>query len=201
MAKKSNPREKTVTPRPIESLIHVIRGQKVMLDADLADLYGVPTGALNQAVRRNTERFPGDFAFRLSKEEFEHWKSQIVISNPSAKMGLRHAPLVFTQEGVAMLSAVLRSDRAVQMSIAIVRTFVRMRELMAANKDIAARVEKLERGHDRTASVIEVLVEDYRPSGARGQRHEGAAAGDEAAHRVHHRRRVRDGRKIGGHNL
>jgi ORF6N domain len=160
MAKKSNPREKTVTPRPIESLIHVIRGQKVMVDADLADMYGVPTGALNQAVRRNVERFPGDFAFRLSKAEFEHWKSQIVISNPSARMGLRHAPFVFTQEGVAMLSAVLRSDRAVQMSIAIVRTFVRMRELMAANKDIAARVEKLERGHDRTASVIEVLVED-----------------------------------------
>jgi phage regulator Rha-like protein len=75
-------------------------------------------------------------------------------------MGLRHSPFVFTQEGVAMLSAVLRSDRAVQMSIAIVRTFVRMRELMAANKDIAARVEKLERGHDRTASVIEVWVED-----------------------------------------
>jgi hypothetical protein len=77
MAKKSNPREKTVTARLIESLIHVIRGQKVMVDADLADLYGVPTGALNQAVRRNTERFPADFAFRSSKEEFEHWKSQI----------------------------------------------------------------------------------------------------------------------------
>jgi hypothetical protein len=72
MAMKSNPREKTVTARLIESLIHVIRGQKVMVDADLADLYGVPTGALNQAVRRNTERFPADFAFRLSKEEFEH---------------------------------------------------------------------------------------------------------------------------------
>ncbi len=129
MAKKSNPREKTVTPRPIESLIHVIRGQKVMVDADLADLYGVPTGALNQAVRRNTERFPGDFAFRLSKEEFEHWKSQIVISNPSAKMGLRHAPLVFTQEGVAMLSAVLRSDRAVQMSIVIGRDSVGLQRL------------------------------------------------------------------------
>ena len=77
MAKKSNPCEKTVTPQPIESLIHVIRGQKVMVDADLADLYGVPTGALNQAVRRNMERFPEDFAFRLSKAEFEHWKSQI----------------------------------------------------------------------------------------------------------------------------
>ena len=83
-----------------------------------------------------------------------------MTSNPSAKMGLRRPPFVFTQEGVAMLSAVLRSDRAVQMSIAIVRTFVRMRELMESNRDIAARVEKLERGHDRTASVIEVLVDD-----------------------------------------
>src|SRR5260370_31547613 len=87
MAKKSSPREKTVTPRPIESLIHVMRGQKVMVDADLADLYGVQTGALNQAVRRNTERFPGDFAFRLSKEEFEHWKSQIVRSKSVTAFG------------------------------------------------------------------------------------------------------------------
>jgi hypothetical protein len=130
MTKKSNPSKKAVTARPIESLIQVIRGQKVMVDADLAALYGVPTGALNQTVRRNIERFPEDFAFQLSRAEFEHWKSQFVISNPAAKMGLRRAPLVFTQEGVAMLSTVLRSDRAVQMSIAIVRTFVRMRELM-----------------------------------------------------------------------
>jgi hypothetical protein len=83
-----------------------------------------------------------------------------VTSNPSAKMGLRRPPFVFTQEGAAMLSVVLRSDRAVQMSIAIIRTFVRMRELMESNRDIAARVEKLERGHNRTASVIEVLVDD-----------------------------------------
>ena len=112
----------------------------------------------------NDELIPigGSMWVRLVEEwlRVEHWKSQIVISNPSARRGLRHAPFVFTQEGVAMLSAVLRSDRAVGMSIAIVRTFVRMRKLMAANKDIAARVEKLERGHDRTASVIEVLVED-----------------------------------------
>jgi ORF6N domain len=93
MTKMSNARKKTaVTPRPIETLIHVIRGQKVMVDADLAAL---PTGALNQAVRRNMERFPEDFAFRLSKAEFEHWKSQSVISNPSTKMGLRHAPTRF----------------------------------------------------------------------------------------------------------
>jgi phage regulator Rha-like protein len=131
-----------------------------MLDADLASLYEIPTKAFNQAVRRNIERFPEDFAFQLSKAELENWRSQIVTSNPSAKMGLRRPPFVFTQEGVAMLSAVLRSDRAVQMSIAIVRTFVRMRELMESNREIAARVEKLERGHDRTASVIELLVDD-----------------------------------------
>jgi hypothetical protein len=155
------PRKKSaVSPQPIEALIHVIRGQKVMVDADLARLYEVPTKAFNQAVRRNFERFPEDFAFQLSKAELEHWRSHTVTSNPSAKMGLRRSPFVFTQEGVAMLSAVLRSDRAVQMSIAIVRTFVRMRKLMESNRDIAARVEKLERGHDRTASVIEVLVDD-----------------------------------------
>jgi phage regulator Rha-like protein len=161
MAKKSNPRKKTaVASQPIEPLIHVVRGQRVMFDAELARLYEVPTRALNQAVRRNIERFPEDFAFQLSNTELENWRSQFVTSNPSAKMGLRRPPLVFTQEGVAMLSAVLRSDRAVHMSIAIVRTFVRMRKLMATNKDIAARVEKLESGHERTASVIEVLVDD-----------------------------------------
>jgi phage regulator Rha-like protein len=169
MAKTTTPRGKTkrsqiVTAsdfsRPVEQLIHVIRGQKVMIDSDLAALYGVPTKALKQAVRRNMERFPEDFAFQLSKAEMENWRSQIVTSNPSARMSLRVQPFAFTQEGVAMLSAVLRSDRAIEMSIAIVRTFIRMRELMAANKDIAARVEKLERRHDRTASVIEVLVED-----------------------------------------
>jgi hypothetical protein len=138
----------------------VIRGQKVMFDRDLADLYNVPTRALNQAVRRNSGRFPEDFAFLLTKQELVDWRSQIVTSNPSASMGLGRTPYAFTQEGVAMLSAVLRSERAVQMSIAIIRTFVRMRELMAASKDIAARVEKLERSHDRAASVIEVLVED-----------------------------------------
>ena len=153
-------KKSTGTGPPIEALIHVIRGQKVMVDSDLARLYSVPTKVFNQAVKRNRERFPEDFAFQLSKAELEHWRSQIVTSNPSAKMALRHPPFVFTQEGVAMLSAVLRSDGAVQMSIAIVRTFVRMRDLMESNREIAARVEKLERGHGRTASIIEVLVDD-----------------------------------------
>jgi hypothetical protein len=152
-----HPANKLAAQRPVESLIHIVRGQKVMLDRDLAALYEVPTGALNQAVRRNLGRFPEDFMFQLTNEEAQNLKSQSVTSSWG---GRRKAPSAFTEHGVAMLSAVLRSDRAVQMSIGIIRAFVRMRELMAHNKDIAARVEKLERGHERTASVIEVLVED-----------------------------------------
>jgi ORF6N domain len=150
-----------------------------MLDSDLASLYEVPTKALNQAVRRNIERFPEDFAFLLSKEELEHWRSQIVTSNPSAKMGLRRPPYAFTQEGVAMLSAVLRSGRAVQMSINIIRTFVRLRQLIENNRDLAIRVEKLDRGHDRSASVIEILVEDIDRLAREMKRHESAPSGQE----------------------
>lgn len=161
MAKaRKSPTKHVTVRRPIEKFIHVIRGQKVMLDSDLAALYEVPTRALNQAVRRNIERFPEDFAFLLSKDELANWRSQIVTSNSSAKMGLRRPPYAFTQEGVAMLSAVLRSGRAVQMSIDIIRTFVRLRQLIESNREIAARVEKLEHSHDRSASVIEILVED-----------------------------------------
>lgn len=149
---------KTVTAsRPVESCIHVIRGQKVMLDSDLAALYGVPTKAFNQAIRRNMERFPEDFMFQLTQEESAILRSQSVTA---LKRNIRFQPLVFTEHGVAMLSAVQNSPRAIQMSIAIIRAFVHLRELVISNKDIAARVEKLERGHDRTVSVIEVLVED-----------------------------------------
>jgi hypothetical protein len=157
VGKNTKAPKKAVAARPIESLIHVIRGQKVMLDADLAALYKVPTKAFNQAVRRNKNRFPTDFMFELSRQEVTNLRSQIVTSSWG---GSRYAPYVFTEHGVAMLSSVLNSERAAQMSIAIIRSFIRMRELMASNKDIAARVEKLERGHDRTSSVIEVLVDD-----------------------------------------
>jgi ORF6N domain len=146
-------------PRPVESLIHVIRGQKVMLDSDLAALYGVQTFRLNEAVKRNQERFPSDFMLRLSVEESTALTSQFAMSK-KGRGGRRSAPYVFTEAGVAMLSSVLNSERAIQMNILIVRAFIRMRELMSSNKEIAARVEKLERGHDRTASVIEVVVED-----------------------------------------
>jgi hypothetical protein len=139
----------------IERRIHVIRGQKVMLDSDLAEIYKVPTKALNQAVRRNPGRFPEDFMFRLSHQEFENWRSQIVTSNPGAKMGMRRPPYAFTEHGAAMLSAVLNSGRAVQMSILIVRAFVKLRELLAGNKDLAHRIEQIEAGQNQHAQTQE----------------------------------------------
>src|SRR5882724_11512935 len=118
----------------IERRIYLIRGQKVMLDSDLAELYQVETRALNQAVRRNLDRFPEDFMFQLSEQELENWRSQIVMSNPTSRMGLRRPPYAFTEHGVAMLSSVLNSVRAVQMNILIIRAFVQLRELLATHK-------------------------------------------------------------------
>jgi ORF6N domain len=147
-------------PVPVELIarrIYLIRGQKVMLDTDLADLYRVETRGLVQAVKRNLERFPGDFMFQLSPEEAESMRSQFVIAS---KRNIRYQPYAFTEHGVAMLSAVLKSDRAVQMSILIVRAFVQIRELLATNKDLAARVEKLEAGQKKHASIIGILAEE-----------------------------------------
>ncbi|MBS1833245.1 MAG: ORF6N domain-containing protein [Acidobacteria bacterium] len=149
--------------KPIEALIHVVRGQKVVLDADLAILYSVETKQINRAVKRNLNRFPSTFMFRLTKEE--SLRCQIGTSN-DGRGGRRYLPYVFTEHGVVMLSSVLNSDKAVEMSILVVNAFIRMRELIASNKDLAARVEKLENGQDRTASVIEILVEDIDRIGA-----------------------------------
>ncbi|HUO06615.1 MAG TPA: ORF6N domain-containing protein [Candidatus Binataceae bacterium] len=134
----------------IASRIYLIRGEKVMLDSDLAELYGVKTKVLLQAVKRNIERFPGDFLFQFSKAELENWRSQIVTSNPAAKMGLRRPPYAFTEQGVAMLSSVLRSKRAVQVNIAIMRAFVRLRQILASNRELARKVER----HDRQIGVL-----------------------------------------------
>ena len=134
----------------IASSIYLIRGEKVMLDYDLADLYRVETRALVQAVKRNIERFPAHFMFQLSEDELEYWRSQIVISNPSAKMGLRRPPYAFTERGVAMLSSILKSKQAIQINIAIMDTFVRLREMLATNKDLARMVEK----HDKEIAVL-----------------------------------------------
>jgi hypothetical protein len=155
--KPKQPATNLAATRPVETLIRVIRGQKVILDVDLAQLYAVQTKQLNRAVKRNPERFPLEFMFQLTEEE--HLRCQDGTSK-AGRGGRRYLPYAFTEHGVVMLSSVLNSQRAIQMSILVVNAFVRMRELIAANKDLAARIDRLERGHDRTASVIEVLVED-----------------------------------------
>lgn len=151
---------KTVTTfTPVDSHIQTIRGQRVILDSNLAALYHVQTSRLNQAVKRNADRFPEDFMFQLTEKEAEYLISQIVTSK-NRRGGRRKLPYAFTEHGIAMLSSVLNSERAVQVNIMIVRAFIRLREMVMQSKDIAARVEKIERKQDRTASVIEVLVED-----------------------------------------
>ena len=127
----------------VESLIRVIRGQQVMLDRDLAELYGVETRRLNEQVKRNIERFPEDFMFQLTKEEFENWKSQFATSN-SIVLGARKRPYAFTEQGVAMLSGVLKSSTAVEANIRIMRAFVSMRHFMVNNAAIFQRLETIE---------------------------------------------------------
>ena len=139
---KSGNQQLTVENK-VESLIQVIRGQQVMLDRDLAELYGVETRRLNEQVKRNIERFPEDFMFQLTKEEFENWKSQFATSN-SIVMGARKRPYAFTEQGVAMLSGVLKSSTAVEANIRIMRAFVSMRHFMVNNAVIFQRLETIE---------------------------------------------------------
>lgn len=127
----------------IRPMIQVVRGQQVMLDRDLAMLYRVETRALNQAVKRNAERFPDDFMFQLNKEEFENWKSQTVMSK-SIIMGIRRFPYAFTEQGIAMLSSVLKSKTAVEVNIRIMRAFVAMRRFIATNAQLFQRLETIE---------------------------------------------------------
>lgn len=136
----------------IEQRILLLRGHKVMLDRDLADLYGVKTWALNQAVKRNIARFPDDFMFQLTSEESEALRSQSVISRSWG--GRRYLPHVFTEQGVAMLSSVLRSTRAIQVNVEIMRAFVRLRQVLSSHKDLARRLEELERRYDAQFKVV-----------------------------------------------
>jgi hypothetical protein len=157
----------------IEKSILLIRGHKVMLDRDLAMLYGVPTAVLNQAVKRNLRRFPDDFMFQLSPQEMKNWISQFVISNPGAKMGLRKRPLAFTEQGVAMLSSVLNSQRAIDVNIAIMRAFVRLREILSTHKDLAAKLEKMEKKlgeHDQHFQVVFEAIRQLMTGPTRRQR-------------------------------
>lgn len=142
----------------IERRILLIRGEKVLLDEDLAELYGVKTKNLNKAVGRNRARFPADFMFRLTSAEADSLRFQIGTSKPEGRGGRRYLPYAFTEHGVAMLSSVLRSPRAVQVNLAIIRVFVRLRRLLASHADLVRRLDDLEKKHGRLfLTVVKIL--------------------------------------------
>ena len=137
----------------IQNMVYVIRGLKVILDSDLAKLYGVETKVLNQAIKRNSRRFPGDFMFRLTRKEYEILRSQIVTSS-SDHGGRRYQPLVFTENGVAMLSSILNSDLAIDVNIAIMRVFTKLRSYYALEERMDRKVNKLEQGVTQVFKVV-----------------------------------------------
>ncbi|HEY0743233.1 MAG TPA: ORF6N domain-containing protein [Chryseosolibacter sp.] len=149
-------KELSIPDEVVISKIYLIRNHKVMLDEDLAELYQVETRRLNEQVRRNADRFPKDFMFQLTEEEWESLRSQIAISK-QGKGGRRYAPFVFTEHGVLMLSSVLNSPRAIQVNIQIMRIYVKLREMLLTNSEILLKLEKLERTvmrHDQDISVV-----------------------------------------------
>ena len=147
-------------PERIQQSILLLRGQKVMLGTDLADLYGVPVKVLNQAVKRNAERFPGDFVFQLTRQEVKNLKSQFVTSSWG---GIRRAnPYAFTEQGVAMLSSVLNSKRAIQVNIAIMRAFVKLRQILSTHKELAHKLNELERKTEKHDMEIQGIFEAIR---------------------------------------
>jgi len=168
-----NARSPMVSPQRISSAIHIVRGQKVMVDRNLAELYGVTVSVLNQAVRRNRNRFPDDFMFQLTRDEAQRLRSQVATLNngrgPASRSqivilkrgaNIKYLPLAFTEQGVAMLSSVLRSPRAVSVNIEIMRAFVRLREALATNRELAKRIDQLEvRIDKRLAGQDHAIVE------------------------------------------
>jgi ORF6N domain len=167
----------TLKPENVAQLVFLIRGEKVMLDADLAVLYGVRTRVLLQAVKRNRRRFPDDFVFQLSTDELAGLRSQIVISPPTTaenpsrlrsqivtskagRGGRRYPPYAFTEQGVAMLSSVLRSPQAVEVNIAIMRTFVQLRRLMDTNRHLARKIDALEKKYDEQFAVVFAAIKE-----------------------------------------
>jgi hypothetical protein len=161
--------------------IHSIRGHKVMLDADLAELYGVQTKALIQAVKRNPARFPSDFMFSLMEQEVENLRSQIVTSSSALRNwgGRRTAPYAFTEQGVAMLSSVLKSSKAVQVNVEIMRAFVRLRGLIGHNRELARRLDDLESRYDQQFKVVfDAIRELMTPPAPAPKRRIGFVPGD-----------------------
>lgn len=150
-----------ITDEEVISKIYLIRGKKIMLDRDLAEMYGVDTSQLKRQVRRNNRRFPEDFMFEMSKSEFQNWRSQFGISNDD-KMGLRYAPFCFTEQGVAMLSSVLNSKTAIEVNIRIIRVFTRMREMLVTHKDILLKLERMEQKILKQDGQLKKHEKDYQ---------------------------------------
>lgn len=158
-----------IPPERIEKSILVIRGEKVILDSDLAVLYGVTTTRLNEQVKRNGERFPAEFAFRLTKQEFTHLMSQSAISS-SKHGGRRKLPYVFTEHGAIMAANVLSSKRAVEASVQVVRAFVRLRQMLASNAELALKLDELERKYDHQFKIVfDAIRELMTPPGAKSK--------------------------------
>jgi len=147
-------RPMTVPMERVENRILSIRGHRVILDADLAELYGVTTGALNQAVKRNAGRFPGDFMFQLSQEEADSLRSQIVILKNGRGLHRKYLPYAFTEHGAIMAASVLNSPRAIEASVYVVRAFVKMREVLATHKELVRRLDEMEGKVDRQFKVV-----------------------------------------------
>ena len=162
-----------VTEQLFIDRVHIIRGVKVMLDKDLAEMYSVPTSALNQAVKRNNQRFPADFMFQITAEEFASLISQNVISKMQGRGGIRKLPFVFTEQGVAMLSSVLKSETAFQVNIQIIRVFIKMKQALLDNKELFLKIEKIERkltGHDQDLQNIFTVLKKLLQAPAPAER-------------------------------
>jgi len=155
-----------VPQEAIEAKIFWVRGKKVMLDSDLAELYGVKTGNLNKAVKRNIRRFPDDFMFQLTSAEYEHLRFQFGISNmrcqniASGRGGRKYIPFAFTEQGIAMLSSVLNSERAIDVNIAIMRAFIKMRRLLETQKGLLHKIEEMEKKYDYQFKVVFEAIRD-----------------------------------------
>ena len=157
---------------PIERVtekIYLIRGVRVMMDRDLAGLYGVETKAFKQAVRRNISRFPDDFMFELTKDEFRNWRSQFVTSK-SDKIGLRYKPMVFTEQGVSMLSSVLRSRRAIRVNIQIMRVFIKLRQMYISHEGLKQKIIAMERKYDKQFQIVFEAIKQLLGDGEKPKR-------------------------------
>ena len=176
LEKTNMKKEISIPQETIRQKIYLIRGEKVMFDRDLVELYDVETRILNQAVKRNKDRFPSDFMFQLTKQEMEIWISRFVISNENLKSqnvisswgGRRKPPIVFTEQGVAMLSSVLNSKRAISVNIQIIRTFTMLRKILATHKELREKIDIMEQKYDKRFKVVFdtlrlLIKEDKKP--------------------------------------